>query len=166
MGNTTHKKETLCWRCEKACGDCSWSDGSFTPVEGWKARKTTLPNNYIYTDSYLVYECPLFVDDTHRYNKSPKRNIFENEVVKEIMIRRRNPEEVLTTNKSDARKRIEKIPENDLRKLIDERLSGTDRDIAICLFIGHLTIKECAKVLYYSETAIKKRWYNIIRKLE
>lgn len=72
----TVKPATLCWSCAKACGKCSWSDRSFTPVPGWKAKKTRLrvddPNRY--TDSYIVGECPLFEDDTQQYNKPTKRN--------------------------------------------------------------------------------------------
>ena len=30
-------KEQLCWACQKACGDCSWSS-CFQPVEGWTAE--------------------------------------------------------------------------------------------------------------------------------
>ena len=26
-------KPTLCWKCAKACGECSWSDGTFTHVD-------------------------------------------------------------------------------------------------------------------------------------
>lgn len=33
-------KEQLCWTCQKACGDCSWSS-CFQPVEGWTAEKYT-----------------------------------------------------------------------------------------------------------------------------
>ena len=31
-------KEQLCWTCQKACGDCSWSR-CFQPVKGWTAEK-------------------------------------------------------------------------------------------------------------------------------
>lgn len=31
-------KEQLCWTCQKACGECSWSS-CFQPVEGWTARR-------------------------------------------------------------------------------------------------------------------------------
>lgn len=33
-------KEQLCWTCQKAGGDCSWSS-CFQPVEGWTAKKGT-----------------------------------------------------------------------------------------------------------------------------
>ena len=74
------QNRTICWRCEKACGKCSWSDGTFTPVPGWKAEKVKLrvkdnkDDLNRYTDSYIVDECPQFDDDTARYNKKVKRN--------------------------------------------------------------------------------------------
>lgn len=76
----TDKPATLCWKCANACGGCSWSDGSFTPVPGWKAKKMRLrvsdrkddPNRY--TESYIVEECPMFDDDTQQYNNPVKRN--------------------------------------------------------------------------------------------
>ncbi len=76
----TNKPATLCWKCANACGKCSWSDGTFMPVSGWKAKKTRLrvsdrkddPDRY--TDSYHVIECPQFEDDTDEYNKPTKRN--------------------------------------------------------------------------------------------
>ena len=74
------KPMTLCWSCAKACGGCSWSDGSFTPIPGWTAIKTKVrvsdrqddPNRY--ADSFHVVECPLFEDDTDQYNKPTRRN--------------------------------------------------------------------------------------------
>lgn len=72
-------KPTLCWKCENACGKCSWSDGTFTPVEGWKAKPTTVSvMNGVYgvrkVKSFIVEECPQFGDDTGQYNKRVKRN--------------------------------------------------------------------------------------------
>lgn len=63
------KKATLCWSCAKACGGCSWSDGSFTPVDGWKAKPTIVQvMNGVYgirrVDSYIVEECPEYEEDT------------------------------------------------------------------------------------------------------
>lgn len=58
-------RQTLCVYCEKACGKCSWSDGTFTPVEGWTAIRTP----HISGGSYFVIDCPLFADDTHKYNQ-------------------------------------------------------------------------------------------------
>lgn len=61
-------KPTLCWKCSKACGGCSWSDGTFTPVEGWTATETTIRGDRgIWRDriiqSYIVEECPEYEED-------------------------------------------------------------------------------------------------------
>lgn len=60
---------TRCWECRKAVGLCSWSDGSFRPVEGWAA----LPTRYLagqdglgVIESYCVYMCPEFEQDEVR----------------------------------------------------------------------------------------------------
>lgn len=68
---TTNKPATLCWKCARACGGCSWSDGSFTPVEGWKATPTVLRGDrgvfrHKMMRSYYVQECPLFENDLQR----------------------------------------------------------------------------------------------------
>ena len=33
------KSKQPCWTCTKCYGDCSWSF-DFTPVKGWKAKRT------------------------------------------------------------------------------------------------------------------------------
>jgi hypothetical protein len=79
----TNKHATLCWRCAKACGKCSWSDGSFVPVKGWKAEPTKIwvdhspkysrregkrKDRYLRRiDSFRVIECPEFVSDKDQY---------------------------------------------------------------------------------------------------
>lgn len=70
-------RETLCWRCQKACGSCSWSH-EFKPVEGWTAtRKDILApvdggKRYRrYVESYIVHRCPEFVPDPPREKKHP-----------------------------------------------------------------------------------------------
>lgn len=64
------KKETLCWECRRAGGDCSWSHHG-EPVEGWLARETAIRNSP--TTSLVSYEvlcCPMFVPETrHRYRR-------------------------------------------------------------------------------------------------
>lgn len=65
-------KSTLCWKCANACGGCSWSDGSFTPVPGWTARQTSVmvprgKHGTGMTESYMVEECPLYEDDRDKY---------------------------------------------------------------------------------------------------
>ena len=56
------KKHTLCWKCQKACGGCSWSK-DFTPVENWNAVPTKIKaygTGDGTIDSYRVIECPEF----------------------------------------------------------------------------------------------------------
>lgn len=55
---------TLCWVCQNCFGGCSWSR-DYTPVEGWKAKKT--PN------SYLVLSCPSFDPGTLLCSKCFRR---------------------------------------------------------------------------------------------
>lgn len=51
------RKDTLCWKCDKACGGeagCSWFNG-FIPIDGWEAKETDI--------SYYIKRCPLFILD-------------------------------------------------------------------------------------------------------
>ena len=73
------KVDTLCWSCEQARGNgCSWFTEQ-TPVDGWKAVKQRFRvgsgETKTYEMTYSVRECPLFVDDTDRYNKPARRAI-------------------------------------------------------------------------------------------
>ena len=78
----TNKPMTLCWTCENACGNCSWSDGTFTPVEGWTATPTKLWVNHSINpgekgaliDSFHVTACPLYENDEDQYNQPTKRD--------------------------------------------------------------------------------------------
>lgn len=57
---------TLCWKCKKAYGKCSWSK-KFKPVKGWEAKRCII-NNGTCSDgksrlevvSYMVKSCPEF----------------------------------------------------------------------------------------------------------
>lgn len=55
--------QSLCWNCQKALGQCSWSD-NFQPVKGWDATptkiKTSVGNTIPLIDSFCVHSCPLF----------------------------------------------------------------------------------------------------------
>lgn len=55
-GRYTRHAESLCWRCDRAIGGCSWSR-SFTPVEGWEAQYNPT------IKSYHVISCPEYVPD-------------------------------------------------------------------------------------------------------
>lgn len=57
-------KDTICWVCKNATGNCSWSR-SLKPVEGWKAKKTKILIRRVigkveYEDSYIVKTCPQY----------------------------------------------------------------------------------------------------------
>lgn len=69
MKNEPREAETLCWRCRRAVGRCSWSAGGFEPVEGWLALPTRMVESdleqrrVIVTSSYLVIDCPQYLPD-------------------------------------------------------------------------------------------------------
>lgn len=58
-------RETICWKCKKACGKCSWSS-RLEPVEGWDATPTKVVDSAsgrrIVTDTFKVNHCPEFVE--------------------------------------------------------------------------------------------------------
>ena len=66
------KKHTLCWKCKKALGDCSWTKWDedtteilFQPVDGWVAEKTILlmysyDGTPRHVTSYIVESCPQY----------------------------------------------------------------------------------------------------------
>jgi len=55
-----NQTRTICWGCANAYSGCSWSK-NFKPVEGWKAKKTTVNlGGRGNEESYMVYECPMF----------------------------------------------------------------------------------------------------------
>lgn len=66
---TWESKATLCWRCENACGRCSWTEVDpdtqqirYQPVPGWVAIPTTLSMGRPARPqrSYQVLTCPEF----------------------------------------------------------------------------------------------------------
>ena len=67
IGRRSERSQTLCWRCNKACGYCSWSEHkNHTPVPGWTAIQTNLRmNGGVYAESYIVIACPEFEEDHH-----------------------------------------------------------------------------------------------------
>ena len=65
-------RNTLCWSCANACGGCSWSDGTFTPVEGWTAIPAKISairgeGREQEIDSFIVTKCPKFKNDRAQY---------------------------------------------------------------------------------------------------
>ena len=56
-----------CWTCERSCGGCSWSK-DLIPIKGWTAKPTVLKfrykdNSISYVDTYMIYKCPLYIQD-------------------------------------------------------------------------------------------------------
>ena len=72
------QRDTLCLSCEWACGKdkkCPWSN-KFEPVPGWQAKPTKVQirtEPLQYTDSFFVYQCPLYEMDSEL-----KRRIVKN----------------------------------------------------------------------------------------
>ena len=62
-----NKVRSLCESCGNSCGKCSWSDGTFTPIDGWDATPTKVHMLPVVVDSYLVKSCPQFVPDEPRH---------------------------------------------------------------------------------------------------
>ena len=69
MPTPKSKKETLCWTCQNACGNCSWSS-NLVPVDGWKARNTKVKSHPTYYNSFFVEECPEYSKDKVRKRRS------------------------------------------------------------------------------------------------
>ena len=59
-----HQKEQgqICWDCQKACGECSWSR-CYTPVEGWIAEFSVVHDEEGDFCSYNIISCPEFVKE-------------------------------------------------------------------------------------------------------
>lgn len=69
--SNAESRGTLCWRCKKAVGRCSWTELDrskkvrFEPVPGWVAVKSLgIPGRK--SESYLVLSCPEFETDERR----------------------------------------------------------------------------------------------------
>jgi hypothetical protein len=52
--------EQPCWRCERACGGCTWSKNG-KPVDGWEATPTIIRDYIGDFPSYKITYCPEFI---------------------------------------------------------------------------------------------------------
>ena len=150
-------KPTLCWKCARACGGCSWSDGSFTPVTGWKAKPTIITMAGRIIKSYKVIKCPLFKDDTEQYRKAEIATVWK------------SPEQI-TKHKPRARikrgslrDRISKL--KDLRERI-ERLNGDEQIVAKLILLYHYTTDEVAVTIFKSRDTVRVRLKNALLEME
>lgn len=66
--------ETLCWKCQNACGGCSWADCRI-PVKGWNAKFRPILYAGKLVDSYFVYSCPKFKPDKHKPNEAEREEL-------------------------------------------------------------------------------------------
>lgn len=83
-GDRFRKEHTLCWDCAKATDDvCPWVDAGM-PVPGWWATPSKVKTCGVYSDSYRVIKCPMFVRDADKAGvvkvplKGEKRGGFSN----------------------------------------------------------------------------------------
>ncbi len=97
------REETLCWKCCKTCGGCSWTK-SFIPVKGWKAKPTKVNQVTGVDDSYMVIDCPEFepikftkksltlrdIDVLIRYKKYKDHLNEDEQFIAEAMLYRNN----------------------------------------------------------------------------
>lgn len=72
------EKVTLCWSCQRACGEqmCSWAK-EFKPVEGWEAIETEFEVRgkkgfRKMVQTYRVDACPLYLIDRELTDAEPK----------------------------------------------------------------------------------------------
>lgn len=149
-------KPTLCWKCEKACGGCSWS-ADFDPVKGWTAKRTiikgdTNENCHRDIESYIVFKCPLFKDDSEKYK--PK-----NGIALQIPQNRKR----FGGTKSQLRKKIESLPHDELERLIQTTVNF--KEIARMAFIEKMTSTEISNALHLNKDNIKKRICNMVHQI-
>ena len=147
-------KTTLCWKCSRACGRCSWSK-NFTPVEGWVAVKTKVRESHEGAiDSYVVLKCPLFDDDTGRCRPNNK--------IAPILISR--PQMRTCGNKSALRRKIEALPVDELERRIDA--INYNPEIARLALIEKKTNAEICYIVCRSNDSVRKIVSNILHKVE
>ena len=139
-------KPTLCWKCSRACGQCSWS-AEFRPINGWVAIKTIIKADkglldQREIDSYIVLKCPQFHDDTDRYKTNKK-------IAPPVMRVFRNP-----SNKSPLRRSFEALPKDE----IERRINGLpdNKEIARMAFLENKTSAEIGFIIGRCNDTVRK----------
>ena len=157
MEDKFHKTQ-LCWTCARACGGCSWSDGTFTPVKGWTAKKVTM---YVdrgdyethRTETYRITACPLYKDDT------PKEKTKEYMVSVPLVKRAFRP----VTMPNSLKDRVWKLP--DFKERI-ERLTGDLKAVAEIALIYNYDSMDAAIAMHYGESTYRKRLHKALLEME
>ena len=152
-------KPTLCWKCERACGGCSWS-ADFVPVDGWEAIPTKIAADRGYyvekeINSFIVTNCPLFKDDTAKYKPRPLPFDERKPIEKKL----RKPR----TIKGSLREKIFNLP--DLNERI-ERLTGNGRIAAELVFKYNNTCEDVANYMYISIDYAKEVLRRAMQQME
>ena len=148
-------KATICWKCSRACGQCSWS-AEFRPINGWVAIKTIIKADkgvmdQREIDSYIVLKCPQFHDDTDRYKTN-------NKIAPPIVQGFHNP-----TNKSPLRRAFEALPREELERRINTL--ECNRDVARWAFIEKKTSPEICYMMGKSHETIRKMIARLLHRL-
>ena len=148
-------KATICWKCSRACGGCSWS-AAFIPVEGWTAKPTKINHDFAdgrhqVIDSFRVDQCPQFENDETRYRTN-------NKIAPPIVRGFHNP-----TNKSQLRRAFEALPREELERRINTL--ECNRDVARWAFIEKKTSPEICFITGKSRETIRKIIARLLHRL-
>ena len=153
-------KPTLCWKCSRACGGCSWS-ADFIRVDGWNAIPTVIHADHGRgygedVPSFIVTACPQFDDDSGKYKKSTPIPTTIKPKPLERPFRTR-------TVKGSLRDRIWHLSDREQR--ID-RLDGEKKRIAELVFRMNNTMEDVCERMYLSQKAAKRLIKKAMEEME
>lgn len=134
MRGKPDRSDTLCWKCEKACGRCPWSHHG-APIEGWQAELAPILSfEGAKVESYEITTCPLFeMNETpHQYKRFDEkgiRHLAAAVLLRAVKDRRALVRQMRISDEGDARILQAKI--NYLEKVFDPyglwtQLAGLD----------------------------------------
>ena len=96
---SSNKKTNICFDCQKACGDCAWTEldentgkPRFAPVEGWTAEKVMINLGHggggrRFSETYHITACPEFVQDKPRRSDCSNITLEQMELILKRWIR-------------------------------------------------------------------------------